>query len=195
MYRWTGDGYKRTWVEHQEGTHAKEILCYDVDGDGTAELFSVLEAELDADKRIAKPVEIREYTLGDDGNFGHYTVGTIADRQTHFLVPADFDGDGHAELIAAAFRTGLYYLTPPSGGNAPGKAWTSKLIDDGSSGFEHAAYAADLDDDGRLELYVAADDQGELSRYDYTRDGKFRKRVLGKLDKGALTWNITTGEF
>jgi hypothetical protein len=195
MYRWTGDAYERTEVEHQEGTHAKEILCYDVDGDGKGELFSVFEAELDANKKIAKPVEIREYTRTGDGKFDHYTVGTIDDRQTRFLVPGDFDGDGHAELIAAAFRTGLYYFTPPPGGNAPGKQWTSKLIDDASSGFEHAAYAADLDGDGKLELYVAADDQGELSRYDYVGNGEFRKRVLGHLEKGALTWNITTGTF
>ena len=49
-------------------------------------------------------------------------------------------------------------------------------------------------EDGKLELYVAADDQGELARYDYD-NGRFKKTVLGKLDKGILTWNITNGLF
>ena len=46
----------------------------------------------------------------------------------------------------------------------------------------------------KLELYVASDDQAELRRYDYN-DGKFKKTLLGKLDKDILTWNITSGTF
>ena len=38
-------------------------------------------------------------------------------------------------------------------------SFTKELIDADSSGFEHAAGIADLDGDGRPELYVAADDQ------------------------------------
>ena len=169
----------------------------DIDGDGKSELFSVLEAELDpANKaKLKKPVEIRQYTLRADGGFDHHVVGTIADRQTRFLVPGDFDGDGQAELIAAAFRTGIYRFIPPAGGPAAGKKWKSEKIAEASSGFEHAAYATDLDGDGALELYVAADDQGELVRYVYDGKGGFTRTVLGKLDKGILTWNITDGRF
>jgi hypothetical protein len=197
MYRFDGSKYVRSWVEEQEGTHAKEILAADVDGDGKSELFSVLEAELDpANKaKLKKPVEIRQYTLRADGGFDHHVVGTISDRQTRFLVPGDFDEDGHAELIAAAFRTGIYRFSPPDGGNAPGKKWKSQKIASDSSGFEHAAYATDLDGDGKLELYVAADDQGELVRYVYDGKGGFTKTVLGNMEKGVLTWNITDGRF
>jgi hypothetical protein len=63
-------------------------------------------------------------------------------------------------------------------------------IDRDSSGFEHAANVADLDGDGTVELYVAADDQHELRRYTF-KDGKFAREVIGPLDAAVITWNIT----
>jgi len=194
MYRWNGSKYVRSWVEQQHGTHAKEILAHDLDDDGTSELFSVLEAEVDPTNKnkMLKPVEIRQYTVKPDGSFDQSTVATIDDRLTRFLVPGDFDGDGHDELIAASFKRGLFHITPPASGSGP---WSVNSIDRNSSGFEHAAYVADLDGDGKIELYVAADDQGELRRYTYKGNGSFEKTVLGKLDADVLTWNITTGTF
>ena len=38
-------------------------------------------------------------------------------------------------------------------------------MDGDSKGFEHATAAADLDGDGRAELYVASDDDKEIRRY------------------------------
>jgi hypothetical protein len=193
MYKWDGKKYVRSWVEEQEGTHAKEILAYDVTGDGKSELFGVLEAVLDPKdkKKIVKPVEIRQYIQKADGTFRYDVIATINDRQTRFLVPGDFDNDGKAELVAAALSTGVYHISPPANGKGP---WKTDLIDGNSSGFEHAAYAADLDKDGNLELYVAADDQRELKRYT-VEDGKFKREVLGQLDASVLTWNITDGVF
>jgi hypothetical protein len=193
MYKFDGQKYVRSWVEHEKGTHAKEILARDLDGDGKAELFSVLEAEVDpADKKkLKKPVEIRQYHLQSDGTFAHDAIATIQDRQTRFLIPADFDRDGKMELVAAALATGIYHLTPPTSGKGP---WNITLIDGDSSGFEHAIYAADLEGDGSLELYAAADDQHELRRYTFD-NGKFTRETIGKLDTSTLTWNITTGKM
>ncbi len=193
MYRWDGKQYERSWVEKQEGTHAKEILSFDMDGDGTSELFGVLEAELDPNnkERILKPVEIRQYFPNKDGSFRFEVVATINDRQTRFLVPGDFDNDGKAELIAPALSTGVYHITPPDVGRG---RWTATLIDDNSSGYEHVAYVADLNQDGTLELYVAADDQRELRRYTFA-NGQFTREVLGILDPSVLTWSITDGVF
>jgi hypothetical protein len=194
MYRWDGSAYRRSWVEQQQGTHAKEILAHDMNGDGKSELFGVLEAEIDPSNksRLLRPVEIREYVAQPDGSFQPRTIATIDDRLTRFLVPGDFDGDGRKELIAAAFKRGLFHVVPPSAGDAP---WRTVLIDADSSGFEHASYAADLDGNGKLELYVAADDQAELRRYTYQPDGSFKRETLGKLDADVLTFNITHGQL
>jgi hypothetical protein len=193
MYKYDGAKYVKTWVEHQQGTHAKEILAHDMDGDGKAELYAVLEAEIDPtdNTKILKPVEIRQYHLQPDGTFTHESIATINDRQTRFLVPADFDHDGKSELVAAAISTGIYYLTPPASGKGP---WKVTSIENDSSGFEHACYVADLEGDGSLELYVAADDQHELHRYSYA-NGTFKKETIGTIDPSTLTFNITAGTF
>ncbi len=196
MYRYQDGTYVRTWVEEEHGTHAKEILAHDVDGDGTAELFGVLEAEVDPkDKtKLKKPVEIRKFKLEADGTFSHSVVATINDRQTRFLVAGDFDGDGRTDLVAAAIKTGLYHITQPASGAAADAKWNIKRFDSNSSGFEHTTYGADIDGDGKLELYVAADDQRQLKRYVW-ENGAFQKTLLGKLEDATLTWNMSSGTF
>ena len=195
MYRWDGKTYVRSLVEEQHGTHAKEILATDLDGDGKTELFSVLEAEIDPDdkRKIVKPVEIRQYTYNADGTFTATAIATIDDRQTRFLVPGDFDGDGTVELVAAAFTSGLYILEPPTEKDG---TWTTTRFDQNSGGFEHAIWPADLDGDGQLELYVAADTQRELKKYTWNAErSTFDKELLGRLDESVITWNITDGSF
>ncbi|MCK6525385.1 FG-GAP-like repeat-containing protein [Myxococcota bacterium] len=185
MYRWNGTSYERSVVDPMGATHAKEILAADLDGDGKSELFSVLEAET-AEKQITKPVEIRQYTLKADGSgFDHKVFATIDDRQTRFLVPGDFDGDGKKELVACAYKTGIYHFTPAADPAAP---WVSNHFQQSSSGFEHACYPADLDGDGKLELYVAADEQREIKRYTFDAAKK-------DIDESSITWNIMAGSF
>ena len=193
MYSWNGTEYERSWVEPMgQGTHAKEVTVLDMDDDGVSEVFVVNEAEIDPNDKakILHPVEVRQYTL-TDGAWSHTTVATIDDRQTRFLVGGDFDGDGAKALIAASFKAGIFHITPPAEGETE---WKSDRFEQASSGFEHAIYGADLDGDGQLELYVAADDQRELKRYTWNAEKKaFDKQLLGRLDEQVLTWNITTG--
>lgn len=192
MYRFDGSTYQRSVVEDFEGTHAKECLAADVDGDGKAELFGVLEGEIGPDKRLVKPVEIRQYKLQADGSFTHEVVATIAgERQTRFLVPADLDGDGQVELVAAAMKTGVWVLDRGADG-----VWTPTLIDGQSGGFEHAAFVTDLNGDNRPELYVAADDQRELKRYVYNPDTQsYDQTLLGKLESSTFTWGLAAGKL
>lgn len=188
MYRFEGGKYVRSVVEDQPGTHAKEILATDIDGDGKSEFFSVFEAEVD-NGTVVRPVTIRQYLPKAGGGFDKVDVMTIDDRQTRFLVPGDVDGDGRKELVAAAMKTGLWLLDSEDGG----KTWTKTLIDDKSGGFEHAAAMADLDGNGTLELYVASDDQREVRAYTYDPATKaWSKEVIGALDESTITWNITT---
>jgi hypothetical protein len=186
-YDWDGSQYVRSMVDVMGATHAKEALVTDIDGDGIDELFSVLEAELGPDKQIVKPVEIRQYTW-TDGTWSHTTAATLDDRQTRFLVPGDFDGDGVQELVAASMKTGLWLLDLQADGS-----WTKTNFETNSSGFEHTTYAADLDGDGTLELYVAADNQKQLNRYTWDAEKKtFVKETLGTLGSDVITWNIST---
>lgn len=194
MYRYDGSTYQRVVVDGGEHTHAKEILATDLDGDGKSEFFSVLEAELEGGK-IKEPVKIRLYTEKDDGTFDHQDVVTIDDKQTRFLVAGDFDGDGRQELVAAAYKTGLYFID--SEVDAKGETtWSIANFDTVSSGFEHASAAHDMDGNGSPELYVAADDQQELKRYTWNAEKKtFEKSLIGRYDDSTFTWFVLGGQF
>jgi hypothetical protein len=192
MYSWNGTEYVRSWVQpFDQGTHAKEITVVDLDGDGRSEVFVVNEAEIDDNKQIKHPVEVRLYRPGPGGVWTHRAVAQIEDRQTRFLVPGDFDGDGKQELVAAAMKAGIFHIVPAADLDGA-DAWTVTRFEQTSSGFEHAVQPGDLDGDGQLELYVASDEQRELRRYTYA-DGAWKKELLGRLPAQILTWNITTG--
>jgi hypothetical protein len=189
MYKWDGKTYARSVVDPGEGTHAKEILVSDIDGDGKSEIFSVQEAILE-NKKMVKPVTIRQYTRNAEGSFSFEEIAQINDTMTRFIIAEDFDGDGTKELIAAAKKTGLYRIS------RTGSKWTVTQFDANSSSFEHAIIAADLDADGQAELYVAADNQQELKRYDWNAEtSTFDKKLIGKLQPSVFTWSIEAGQL
>ena len=189
LYRLVDGAWQREEVARWDHSHAKEILLHDLDGDGTAELMAVMEAELNpATKAIVKPVEIRRFKKGPEG-WTHETMATISDRQTRFLVPGDFDGDGRIELVAPTMSAGLFLIEPPAEGI--GGAWSAARFDADSGGFEHAAVGADLDGDGTLELYVAADRQKELRRYTWNAEREtFDRETIATFEGRIFTWNL-----
>jgi len=180
-------GEGRTVVADLGDRHAKEILVEDVDGDGTDELYVVVEGHVGEFKELVHPVEILRYDADTKPTEGRL-VATIDDRQTRFLTAGDVDGDGRKEMVAAAFSSGLWLLRP---GEDPKGEWTLELIDKDSAGFEHAAILTDLDGDGVDELYVASDRHKEVRRY--TWDGeKLVREVIYKRpdDRPIFTWNL-----
>ena len=185
--------FDATVVDDLGESHAKEILCADLDGDKKSELFSVVEAETQLENgkpKIVRPVEIRQYTPKKDGTFSHAVVTTIDDLQTRFLVHGDMDGDGAQELVAAAMKSGIWVIKKDA------KDWNAENIERNSSGFEHASWPADLDGDGKLELYVASDEQRELRRYAWNAASKvYEKTVIGPIPPSTITWNVTSGNL
>ena len=169
--------------------HAKEILVADVDGDGRDELYVAVEALTrgEGGAEIVEPVQIRRYDANTPPDQG-VVIATIEDRLTRFLTYGDVDHDGKNELVAAAFRSGLWLLEP---GSDPRGEWSIESIDRDSSGFEHAAVVADLDGDGTSELYVAADEQGEVRRYVWV-NGRPRRETIHRREhpRSMLTFGI-----
>ena len=183
-------GEPRTVVADLGQRHAKEILVRDVDGDGRDELYVCVEAQTEGTEpnvRIQAPVEVRRYDAGTDPAKGQ-TIATLDDRFCRFLTAGDVDGDGKKEIVAAPFKSGVWLLRP---GADPKQPWKKELIDADSSGFEHAALLTDLDGDGKDELYVAGDDQGELKRYVW-KEGRPVAEVLlrRKVPGSVMTWNL-----
>ncbi len=168
--------------------HAKEIFVDDVDGDGSDELYVIVEGMTDKDtKELVEPVEIRRYEATTDPKAG-VVIAEFDDRLGRFLTAGDLDGDGKKEMVAALFSSGVWWLKP---GENPNEKWQVELIDGDSGGFEHASYITDLDGDGRDELYVASDNDSEVRRYVW-HEGALVRDVIYRRTNGnsVFTWNI-----
>jgi hypothetical protein len=168
--------------------HAKEIYVGDVDGDGRDELYVSIEGTTDPDtNELVEGVEIRRYDAGTDPEAGA-VIAEIDDRLCRFLTVGDVEGDGELEMVAAAFKSGLWLLRPGEDPHAP---WQKQSIDRESGGFEHASLLTDLDGDGRDELYVASDDDDEVRRYVWNGQRLARETIWKRTDgRKVFTWNI-----
>jgi hypothetical protein len=174
-------GQGREVVADLGNRHAKEILVEDMDGDSVDELYVSVEAA------EGGGLAIRRYQAGTDPGAGD-VVASLEDSMCRFLTAGDVDGDGKKEMVVAAKDTGLWLMRPSA---APRQPWQVERIDADSKGFEHAALLADLDEDGKDELYVASDRDREVRRYVWTDAGFARETILrhaGSLP--LLTWNL-----
>jgi hypothetical protein len=168
--------------------HAKEILVDDIDGDGKDEIYVVVEGQSNPNgPGLLHRTEVWRYEADTPPGEGVVIV-ELDDQLGRFLTPSDLDGDGKKEIVAALFKSGVWWLRP---GDDPMKPWLKKAIDRRSSSFEHAAIATDLDGDGIQELYVASDNDKALRRYVWNG----RRLVKEEIDKrddnrSILTWNI-----
>jgi hypothetical protein len=191
IYRKEEKGWSNAVVASPGDTHAKEILAADLDGDKKGELYIVWEGAIGKDGKLERPVKVEEFQLisGPAGAmFAHKDVGEVPDRQMRVLAAGDVNGDGKKDLVGSSLKKGIWLF------EKQGLEWKVTNIDDNSSGYEHPLHLADLDGDGIPEIYVAAEDQGELNVLRW-KDGKFVKELVVPLNKGDITWNITDGRF
>jgi hypothetical protein len=168
--------------------HAKEILVHDLDGNGKDELYVIVEGQKNPEGAgLLHRTEIWRYEADTPADQG-VVIAELDDRLGRFLTPADLDGNGKKEIVAALFQKGVWWLRP---GEDPTKPWRKKAIDRRSSSFEHAALATDLDGDGLQELYVASDNDKALRRYVWNGRRLAKEEIYKRDDnRSILTWNI-----
>jgi hypothetical protein len=187
MFDYTNGEWKRRMVDMLETRHAKEVLCVTLPGESRAVLFSSLEGErIGSAAAEGDSTKIRMYRF-DGEEITHADIASLPGQLCRFLTYGDTDGDGVKEVIASTKSDGIWKLVPPAGGAG---TWEKSLIATGPSGFEHATYLYDFDGDGKDEIYIASDDQGELRCYWY--DGnEYQHNVIGTLKERVITFNIT----
>lgn len=172
-----------------EGSHAKEILVTDLDGDGKDELYGAVEASVkprDGKLTVDQPVAVKRFDRVKQG----WKTTDVAEfpegLQARVLLAADLTKRGANDLVVTTMKDGIWQIVPKNDGS-----FETEAVDQSSGGFEHAAHAVDLDGDGVTELYVTSDDDDEIRRYVWNGSG-FAKTVIGTLEKSDLVWNITS---
>jgi len=171
-------------------THAKEILVAEVDGQPGDELFIAREAATERKEgsdrpSVVEPVRVLEMQA-TDGGWAEARRLDLDDQQLRFLVASDVDNDGDIELVAASMTAGLFRIELDP--------LEATLIDADSAGFEHSTFVANLDGDGTPEIYVAADRQQRIRRYEWDGTEFVREEILS-IAPGTITWNIDAGRF
>ncbi len=179
------------WTRHRvadlKTRHAKEILTITLPGENRSVLLASLEGErIGAQGQQGDTTRIRLYRF-QDGTFASSDVASLPGKLCRFLTWGDTDGDGKREVIAFTKSDGIWKLTPPA---SAGAAWQKQRIATNSSGFEHAAYLFDANEDGRDEMFVASDDQKELRLYWFDVSG-YTYEVVDRLKDRTISWNIT----
>ena len=177
--------YDRTVVAELTDRHAKEILVKDYEGDGICELYIALEAE-----GTDNVVGISRYTW-QDGKMTEEFTYDLKGKMCRFLNLADTDGDGVNEIIASTRNAGIFKMwkDPESG------EWKDFKIKPFyvSSSFEHATVAFDWDEDGKDDLFVAADDQEKIYRITWNPEKKkYDHKKIGDWAGGGkyFVWGV-----
>ncbi|MEW6380539.1 MAG: VCBS repeat-containing protein [bacterium] len=189
MYRFDGERFLSDIVEEFPNRHVKEILAADVTGSGYPDLFAAIEGEMgtvQGQPGLVDTAKIKQYRFVN-GQLSGQIIADLPDMLCRYLTAADVDGDGSIDIVASTMQSGIWVLRQKEQGN-----WEKSLIDDQSSGFEHATLISDLDHDGKNEIYVASDDQHFLRQYQW--NGKtFVRNDLIPLQPDDITFGLTLG--
>jgi hypothetical protein len=176
------------WTE----SHAKEILVTDLDGDGVDELYVAKEGHVEKPEGGGKPVlvdpaKVVRMVPGKGGKWTEQVVATLKDeKQCRFLTAGDVNGDGKKDLVAAGMDTGLWMLDRQADGT-----FVNVLVEANSGGFEHATDVADLDGDGKLEIYAVSEKKGARLLRKFWWDGSaWKSEKIVDIPEQHITWNV-----
>ena len=147
------DGAGTVWTEHTvdgDFYEAYSVYAADVDGDGD---MDVLGAAYDVWSKTANDDVAWWENLNGSGTV--WTEHTIDNPNggAVSVYAADIDGDGDIDVLAAAYNINDIIWWENTDG--AGTAWTEHILD-GDFGGAWSVYAADVDDDGDMDVLGAA---------------------------------------
>lgn len=180
MYSFDGSGWVESPVAVFGDRHAKELLVADLERHGRPDLFAAVEPPAGSPSPEVAIVRYRR----EAGAWEAHQLATIPAASCRFLRAGDVDGDGDLDIVASCSRQGLWWLRPQ-----PGDRWFVERIDASSTAVELAIALADLDHNGRPEIFVAAEDQGLLRAYQWESEG-FRRHDLLQIPTDVMSFSL-----
>lgn len=195
------DGRLMVWTAPDDpaGPWACRTLAEDLPGDGTA------TAAMDGRCDIVTNAGWFVNAAGDGSRWDRFPLvpKTLDWHPESRLIVADVDGDGTDEVVLTESEIGPARLAVLSPGR-PGDSWDADVILDRDLDLRalHSLQAADLDGDGRIEIFTAEMENGKtdgvaskprwlcLSR---TPDGEWERHVL--MDANLGTHSAVAGDF
>jgi len=153
------DGTGTSWTEHTvdgDFSHTRSVCAADVDGDGD---MDILGAAMFADD-----ITWWENTDGTGTSWTEHTVDDSFDGAA-YVYAADVDADGDMDVLGAASTADD--ITWWENTDGTGTSWTEHTVDVGFDG-AYSVYAADVDDDGDMDVLGAARDANDIAWWENT---------------------------
>ena len=132
----------------------RSVYAADIDGDGDRDVLSASDRD--------NTIQWFENTDGAGALSSGKLVSNVADGAMS-VYAADLDGDGHTDVLSASRRDNsvTWYRNTDGAGNS----WTASDITTGAAGVR-SVYAADLDNDGDLDVLSASNAGGDITWYE-----------------------------
>ena len=153
------DGSGTVWVEHTVDTAfdgAFSVYAADVDGDGDTDVLGAANG--------AGDISWWENTDGSGTVWVEHTVDTAFDGASS-IYAADVDGDGHMDILGAAWDADDITWWQNTDGS--GTVWVEHTVD-GTFIAASSVYTADLDGDGDTDVLGAAYSAGDITWWENT---------------------------
>jgi hypothetical protein len=144
------EDHAATW-KADEPDHVGAMLAIDLDHDNAAELILSSRLGVEGDEP-SQPLRILVPKFGDNPRYARLTCDMVTDVVT--VAAGDFDHNGHPDLVVGRLGAPAELWRNPANGDSPCLWRRAPLGDDTIDAT--ALVAADLDNDGALDLIVAS---------------------------------------
>ncbi len=170
------DGLGTSWTRHIAGDNfsgAFSAVAADVNGDGFMDITGV-----------ASHVDEVAWWANEDGTGLVWTKHVIDSNfdGANLVYAADLDSDGDIDVMSAAYYGDLISWWENADGM--GTSWTEHIIDN-DSWHPRSVYAADVNDDGNMDVVASSFFDHDVSWYDivqYSSEGSIESSIFDTQD-------------
>ena len=158
-----------SFVEHYGHRHTRSqgFFAADVNGDGHIDFLTTAEHS-----EHSWIDEVRWYENNGAGDFTEHVISR-ADRVGP-IIAADFDGDGHIDVVSPSLENREIYLFKNDGE----ENFSSELIDDDQTFQPNIFSLVDLDGDGNMDVVAGIYNAAEIRWYENNKEPLNMQRLL-----------------